>query len=678
MHLLPIAVRKRPSNMNHRRKPAMLGNYLPVKTIGRGVSGCVKLAANVHTGEQVAIKIISRKLMKESIAVSRAVERELAVLQLLHHPNLVDLRHVMQDEQNVYFVMEYLNGGDLYRQLLHKRRFSEQEAKNIFLQLMHALQWCHKHQICHRDIKLENILLDQTKKNIKISDFGMATMQSPDSPLNTSCGSPHYASPEIVRGIPYFGPSSDIWSSGVVLYLLLCGHHPFDDKRTGRLLSKIKSGIYHPLPRDVSPQVKDLIARMLMVDPCKRITIAEILTHPWLQANPEKLRPCSDDCAQSPDSIAQPLVTNACDIEGWIWKTMTILWCDMPEEMILHALTSHEPNAQKQTYRLLRDRGQRIATDAEKRQSIVRNPALPSSDTTATLSSYTTALEDLITESNLSTSSTLCCEPDVFNSPINMTTSRAGQPPTPSPSYQRKCRSLPGNQRRSNSLLLTTSLYASPFHQDMVGLHSDLPHFSHTYVDRSFERSLVNVAASQPMTPASFISTSGFNMPFQTSISSSLKLSHSAAPNFIQDTMQLCKNIYHQTQSFFQSLFHSDQYPKIYSIPSLAKNEWDVAGQFNHVLQKHFFGSLSHRGNGYGQSTWTGSIQSSRDPSKALEILCYIPTAVNRKKCMNANFVLVRGDQMLMKSAMDRLSAVMLEYERDMFIVTQANGWNML
>ncbi|OAD72168.1 hypothetical protein PHYBLDRAFT_5776, partial [Phycomyces blakesleeanus NRRL 1555(-)] len=249
-------------------------DYWLGKTIGRGASGRVKLGIHRRTGELVAVKMIARSQLVSSSSTSRSVQRELAVLQLLYHPNLVELRQVLQDTFYVYFVMEYVQGGELFQVLSDRGRLPETEVRALFSQLMTGLSWCHSHHICHRDLKPENILLDKDKKNIKIADFGMSSIISPGDLLRTSCGSPHYASPEIIKGTPYDGRATDIWSTGVILYVLLTGHLPFDDPNMGRLLSKIKTGRYRRLPKYLSDEARDLLQRLLVVDPKERMTVS--------------------------------------------------------------------------------------------------------------------------------------------------------------------------------------------------------------------------------------------------------------------------------------------------------------------------------------------------------------------------------------------------------------------
>ncbi|KAF7724139.1 hypothetical protein EC973_001264 [Apophysomyces ossiformis] len=306
----------------------------------------VKLGIHKYTGERVAIKIIARSKLASSNATIRSVQRELAILQLLHHPHLVELRHVLQDSTNVYFVTEYMAGGELFHLLTERGRFPEAEARTLFRQIIDALAWCHAHHIW--DLKPENILLDKEKKNVKLADFGMAAIQTPDSLLTTSCGSPHYASPEIVRGKSYDGLATDVWSCGAILYALLTGYLPFDDDNMSRLLQRIKSGKFRPLPNWLSSEAKDLIQRMLSVDPTKRITVDAILVHPWLTDKSflgtdlrfPSLQLFPSHNPLDDQGLDLPLISNQFDLDGRIWETLKVLWLNLRQEEVLAALTS--------------------------------------------------------------------------------------------------------------------------------------------------------------------------------------------------------------------------------------------------------------------------------------------------------------------------------------------------
>ncbi|KAF7720839.1 hypothetical protein EC973_005982 [Apophysomyces ossiformis] len=319
-----------------------IGDYWLTKTIGRGSTGWVKLGIHKLDGHQVAIKMIPRQRLTLSKKLACATERELAILQLLHHPNLIELHRIFQDTAYIYFVTEYAEGGELFH-LLTKRggALSETEARTLFSQLAGALAWCHAHHICHRDLKPENILLDKDRKLVKIADFGMATIQSSDRLLQTSCGSVHYASPEIVQGKPYYGPATDVWSCGVLLYVLLTGYLPFDDENMGRLYLKIKRGKYHRLPEHLPSTAKDLIRRMLTVDPSQRITMKEVLSHPWLVCqNIEHVGPVYDN-----DTLHGPMISKPCDIYGRTWETLKVLWRELDHDQILAALMAHDQDS---------------------------------------------------------------------------------------------------------------------------------------------------------------------------------------------------------------------------------------------------------------------------------------------------------------------------------------------
>ncbi|KAI7865587.1 kinase-like domain-containing protein [Spinellus fusiger] len=365
-----------PSNLHFNAHRSSIGDYWLGKTIGRGASGRVKLGIHQRTGERVAIKMIARSQLVSS-STSRSVQRELAILQLLYHPYLVELRHVLQDTHYVYFVMEYVEGGELFQVLSDRGRLSENEARRLFHQLISGLHWCHSRHICHRDLKPENILLDRTKKSLKIADFGMAAMQSPDKSLNTSCGSPHYASPEIIKGRPYDGRASDVWSTGVILYALLTGHLPFDDTHMGRLLLKIKTGQYRKLPRHLSEEAKELLRGLLVVDPHQRMTTEAILKHAWFDdycdeaVVSEKDRTVLEStcptamirAVMNPEAnprLKAPMITTYSDLDGRIWETLKILWRELPPNVIVDRLASKGYNVQKMTCQLLLQRVQRI------------------------------------------------------------------------------------------------------------------------------------------------------------------------------------------------------------------------------------------------------------------------------------------------------------------------------
>ncbi|KAF9343850.1 hypothetical protein BGX26_005131, partial [Mortierella sp. AD094] len=324
---------------------------------------CVKLARHRKTNEQVAVKIISKASLVNKAAIHRGIEREIAIMKLINHPHVIRLYDVYETEKELFLVMEYVSGGELFEYLVNKGRLDEAEALRFFQQIIVGLAFCHKRKICHRDLKPENLLLDD-RMNVKIADFGMASLQKTGRLLETSCGSPHYASPEVVTGLKYDGSSSDIWSCGIILYALLTGHLPFDDENIRQLLSKVKAGKFY-MPTDISPGARDLISRMLTVNPKRRITMQGVMMHPWFRmVNPD--RNTLGEPAEDPES-GRPLLAEELDAE--IILHMRWLFAPGPshsdpeakevfdEEALLREIeekmTNSEENMEKLFYHLL-------------------------------------------------------------------------------------------------------------------------------------------------------------------------------------------------------------------------------------------------------------------------------------------------------------------------------------
>lgn len=334
---------------NRRRKD--VGDYWLGKTLGKGSSGCVKIGIHKMTGEKVAIKIIPKSHLAANVSVEKAVKREIAVMKLIKHPNIMSLLDVidLSDSPNLYLILEYVQGGELFEYLVSRGKLAEKEARKYFQQIIIGLDYCHRHLICHRDLKPENLLLDR-EKNIKIADFGMASLQPTGSLLETSCGSPHYASPEIVNGIPYDGSASDIWSCGIILYALLSGHLPFDDDNIRQLLNKVKIGKYK-IPDHVSNDAKDLIQKILVINPSKRLTMKEVQSHPWFTVDPPPNLTTLPD-PPTAEEIGRP-VENLSEIDDRILETLKVLWTELSTDKILEALLNSDYNMQKVTYVLL-------------------------------------------------------------------------------------------------------------------------------------------------------------------------------------------------------------------------------------------------------------------------------------------------------------------------------------
>ncbi|KAL7749066.1 serine/threonine-protein kinase gin4 [Sorochytrium milnesiophthora] len=330
------------------KNASKIGPYLLTKTLGTGSTGRVKLGTHQKTGQKVAIKIIPRQQLShgQELNFSRKIEREITVMKLIQHPNVMGLYDVYETAEELFLVLEHVEGGELFDYLVKKGRLDEREACIFFQQIIFGLDFCHKHQICHRDLKPENLLLD-AGRNIKLADFGMASLQQTGKMLETSCGSPHYASPEIIRGVKYDGALSDIWSCGVILYALLSGNLPFDDDNIRRLLSKVKTGKYF-MPPHIPVAAQDLISRMLQVDPERRIRMKDIVSHPWFNTVPPKMelyKPVNEKIlANTPiekDEI-DPDVIKSLGLLGW-----------MDEEKLVEGLLSSQHNQEKIYYHLL-------------------------------------------------------------------------------------------------------------------------------------------------------------------------------------------------------------------------------------------------------------------------------------------------------------------------------------
>ena len=240
------------------------------------------MAVHIDSGQEVAIKIIKNASLGNSERLKK-IKQEAKILAAFTHPHIMRVYELIESPDDIYIVMEYIPGGELYDSILSRGKYEEDEARALFQQLIYALEYCHAHGVVHRDIKPENILLDD-HGDVKIIDFGLANYFKDGSFLSTSCGSVNYAAPEILEGEPYSGPEVDIWSAGIVLYILLSGYLPFDDNNLSVLFAKIKNAEYE-LPPMISEESADLIARMLNPDPVNRISLGQILKHPWFNIN---------------------------------------------------------------------------------------------------------------------------------------------------------------------------------------------------------------------------------------------------------------------------------------------------------------------------------------------------------------------------------------------------------
>uniref|UniRef100_A0A8C2ADU2 BR serine/threonine kinase 2 n=1 Tax=Cyprinus carpio TaxID=7962 RepID=A0A8C2ADU2_CYPCA len=304
-----------------------VGPYRLEKTLGKGQTGLVKLGVHCVTCQKVAIKIVNREKLSESVLMK--VEREIAILKLIEHPHVLKLHDVYENKKYLYLVLEHVSGGELFDYLVKKGRLTPKEARKFFRQIISALDFCHSHSICHRDLKPENLLLDE-KNNIRIADFGMASLQVGDSLLETSCGSPHYACPEVIRGEKYDGRKADVWSCGVILFALLVVSH-------SRLYL---TGIVHP-------NITFLVSLMAALELIQK--------HTWYiggKNEPEPEQPV-------PRKVAIRGIPSADDIDPDVLESMHSLGCFRDKNKLMKDLLTDDENQEKMIYFLLLDRKER-------------------------------------------------------------------------------------------------------------------------------------------------------------------------------------------------------------------------------------------------------------------------------------------------------------------------------
>jgi len=261
------------------KKISRVAGFKLYDTIGKGSYSKVKLAEHEVTGTRVAIKIIDRNQQNERRDTIR-LEREISILKNLDHPHLIKLFDVFESDEKIFLVMEYVPGGELYDHIVQKK-FSEEEALKIFAQLMKGVNYLHQRNVVHRDLKLENILLD-SRANVKVGDFGFATVTKQGEFMSTSCGSPYYVAPEVIREERKYTEKVDIWSCGVILYALVTGVLPFSDRHIPIIFDHIRAGKYD-VPTYLPPAIQELIKSLLVVDPDKRPSSQKILEHPLIQ-----------------------------------------------------------------------------------------------------------------------------------------------------------------------------------------------------------------------------------------------------------------------------------------------------------------------------------------------------------------------------------------------------------
>ncbi|KAJ8403733.1 hypothetical protein AAFF_G00346010 [Aldrovandia affinis] len=267
-----------------RPPPARVGYYEIERTIGKGNFAVVKLATHIITKAKVAIKIVDKTQLDDENL--KKIFREVQIMKMLRHPHIIRLYQVMETERMIYLVTEYASGGEIFDHLVAHGRMAEKDARRKFKQIVAAVHFCHCRNIVHRDLKAENLLLDHNL-NIKIADFGFSNLFSRGQLLKTWCGSPPYAAPELFEGKEYDGPKVDIWSLGVVLYVLVCGALPFDGSTLQNLRARVLSGKFR-IPFFMSTDCEYLIRHMLVLEPSKRLSMEQICKNKWMrQGDPD-------------------------------------------------------------------------------------------------------------------------------------------------------------------------------------------------------------------------------------------------------------------------------------------------------------------------------------------------------------------------------------------------------
>lgn len=280
-----------PTRTNSSGRIKVVGKYELSKTLGSGTFSKVKLAVHKDSKERVAVKVVDLAQMARE-GMEAQLKKEIAILKGIKHPHVVEMKEVLRSKTHVYIVMELITGGELFDKIVAAKRFDEPTARRYFQQLVSGIEYCHSQGVIHRDLKPENLLVD-ANDNVKISDFGLSGMTDKTRKmLTTVCGTPHYLAPEVLSGF-YEGTSVDVWSCGIILFVMVAGRHPFDDPSVQGLFNKIRL-LQFTYPPHFSKELKDFLNTIIVSDPQRRSTIADIIRHPWYRIG-------------LPDTISKPV-----------------------------------------------------------------------------------------------------------------------------------------------------------------------------------------------------------------------------------------------------------------------------------------------------------------------------------------------------------------------------------
>uniref|UniRef100_A0A8C5FWV1 non-specific serine/threonine protein kinase n=1 Tax=Gadus morhua TaxID=8049 RepID=A0A8C5FWV1_GADMO len=347
-----------------------IGNYRLLKTIGKGNFAKVKLARHILTGKEVAIKIIDKTQLNPTSL--QKLFREVRIMKGLNHPNIVQLFEVIETDKTLYLIMEYASGGEVFDYLVSNGRMKEIEARAKFRQIVSAVHYCHQKYIVHRDLKAENLLLD-ADANIKIADFGFSNEFTLGNKLDTFCGSPPYAAPELFQGKKYDGPEVDVWSLGVILYTLVSGSLPFDGQNLKELRERVLRGKYR-VPFYMSTDCEGILRRFLVLNPTKRCTLDQVMKDKWINSGfeGEDLKPHIEPVEDYSD---------AARIEVMVGMGFT------PEE-IKDALLNQKYNEVTATYLLLGLKTEVSETRSASSLSLARHSSATGSSSSSSSSSH--------------------------------------------------------------------------------------------------------------------------------------------------------------------------------------------------------------------------------------------------------------------------------------------------
>ena len=288
-----------------------IGDYTLGPEVGCGAFGKVVLGKHTLTGESVAIKILDKMILSQTPEDYELVKQEISILKIVKHKYIAQLYEILEDAHSIYIIMEYCEGKDLMDNIITKGHLSEYESLKIFQQLINTLLYLHSQNITHRDIKIDNMLLDKNG-DLKLVDFGLSTKYKDNELLNQPCGTVVYAAPEVLQGKEYHGMLCDVWSSGIVLFGMLSGYLPFSDTDDEINKQNVLKGVID-YPNFFSPLAKNLIQNMLEVNPFKRYTLKDVMEHQWFNLFNEF-------------SAIYYLIVRKKVIEGFLWLESAFLY----------------------------------------------------------------------------------------------------------------------------------------------------------------------------------------------------------------------------------------------------------------------------------------------------------------------------------------------------------------